>query len=153
MSGNVFKNKIRVRANGILQQEGALLLIQIKSPVINELVWMPPGGGLQFGESMVACLKREFREETGLEIKVGSLSFVNELVEPPFHAVECYFKVEQTGGDLKVGHDPELDEDEQLIKDLQWVSFNELSNINVIPDQLGKRFKVSSSHKLPGFYS
>lgn len=153
MSGDVFKNKIRIRANGILQQDGALLLVQLKSPVTDELVWMPPGGGLQFGESMVTCLKREFREETGLKIKVGSLCFVNELVEPPFHAVECFFEVQQTGGDLKIGRDPELDEDEQLIKNLQWIPFNKLHNINVIPEKLEKRFKESSAQKLPGFYS
>lgn len=153
MSGDVFKNKIRIRANGILQHDGALLLIQLKSPVTEELVWMPPGGGLQFGESMTNCLKREFKEETGLQIEVGSLCFVNELVQPPFHAVECYFEVQQSGGALSLGHDPELDEEEQLIKDLQWIPLNELGHIKLIPDQLEHWLKESSATKYPGFYS
>ncbi|MDB5190619.1 MAG: hypothetical protein JWQ96_182 [Segetibacter sp.] len=30
-----------------------------------------PGGGLEFGEGTRACLKREFMEETGLEVTIG----------------------------------------------------------------------------------
>jgi len=29
-----------------------------------------PGGGLQFGEGTIDCIKREFREELGCEIGV-----------------------------------------------------------------------------------
>ncbi len=31
-----------------------------------------PGGGLEFGEGLIDGLKREFREETGIEIEVTS---------------------------------------------------------------------------------
>lgn len=148
-----FKNETRIRVNGILNRDEAVLLVQLESPVTNELVWMPPGGGLQFGESMKRCLQREFREETGLEIKVGPLCFVNELVKPPFHAVECYFFVKQKGGELHLGSDPELSEDDQLLKDLQWISVNKLVNKNVIPRNLKSLVqRSSSSAEWPDFY-
>ena len=64
-------------------------------------------GGLQYGESMQECLKREFEEETGLQVKVKRFLFVNEFLQPPLHAVEFFFEVRITGGNLRTGTDPE----------------------------------------------
>lgn len=142
-----------MRVNGILIQDEALLLVQLKSPVNDELVWMPPGGGLEFGESMEACLKREFKEESGLDIEMGSLGFVNELVSPPFHAVECYFNVKRTGGDLRLGNDPELEKNNQLLKDLQWVALQNLSEKKVVPKQLSNHVLNHEGVESRRFYS
>jgi len=153
MPVDVFKNNIRMRASGILKKDDSVLLVQLKSPVSNELVWMPPGGGIEFGESMTQCLEREFAEETGLEIKMGPLLFVNEMVKPPFHAVECYFSVEETGGTLTLGTDPELYEANQLLKDVQWISIDSLDEINVEPKQLKTRIQNITERNSPSFYS
>jgi 8-oxo-dGTP diphosphatase len=142
-----FKNKIRLRVNGLLKMDESLLMVQIKSPVNNELVWMPPGGGLEFGESMKTGLKREFFEETGLQIKPGTLAFMNELVEPPFHAVECYFWVKQTGGGLQLGTDPELSKKDQLLQDVRWIPIAQLEEFYVIPEKLSTFVQKSSSKK------
>lgn len=136
MSGDLYKNKTRLRVNGLLFKEHAILLAQIKSPVTNELVWMPPGGGIHFGESMEDCLKREFLEETGLKITVGSLIAINELVKPPFHTVEMYFVVKKKAGKLRLGHDPEHAEDQQVLKNIQWISLDKLSDTSLAPKEL-----------------
>ena len=39
-------------------------------------LWAPPGGGMEYGESAHAALKREFMEETHLEIEVERFLFV-----------------------------------------------------------------------------
>lgn len=147
MQGDVFKNKIRLRVNGILKIDEALLMVQLKSPVSNELIWMPPGGGLKFGESMKAGLKREFLEETGLKIEPTDLTFVNELVKLPYHTIECYFWVQKTGGSLHLGADPELSEKDQLLKDLQWIPVDRLNEFHVIPETLPALVQELSSHK------
>ena len=114
----------------------AILLAQVHSPVTDELVWMPPGGGLEFGESMADCLQREFQEETNLNIEVGQFIHINELVSPPYHAIECYFEVEKASGELALGKDPELPEEKQLLHDLRWISFSELDQISFVPQNL-----------------
>lgn len=37
-----------------------------------------PGGGLEFGEGITDCLKREFMEEFNLEIEVGDLFYLTD---------------------------------------------------------------------------
>jgi 8-oxo-dGTP diphosphatase len=136
-----FGNKVRVRVCGLLIRNGEILLAQIHSPVTNNLIWTPPGGGLQFGEPIEECLKREFKEETNLSVKVGDLFHVNELVRKPHHAIECYFEVKQVGGKEKIGKDPELTWDRQLLHDLQWIAIEELSDINFVPPALVKKIQ------------
>lgn len=151
MPSGAFENRIRIRVNGILTKEDSLLMVQLRSPVNDKLIWMPPGGGVEFGESMRECLCREFSEETGLEIAVENLAFINELVEPPFHAVECYFLVRREGGSLALGTDPELPDDQQLLKDLKWIPFGRLAAMRIVPPQLSSWLEESG--RPPVFYS
>ncbi len=37
-----------------------------------------PGGGLEWGEGLKDCLKREFKEELALEIEVGELFYITD---------------------------------------------------------------------------
>ena len=61
---------------------------------------------------------------------------INELVEPPYHDIEFYFEVEQTGGELDIGRDPELSWDHQLIRDLAWMPMDELAGVDLAPQNL-----------------
>lgn len=59
-----------IRVYGILLDENNRLLVSdefIRGNYFTKL----PGGGLEFGEGTRECLKREFMEETGLEVEVG----------------------------------------------------------------------------------
>ena len=61
-------NKFNIRVYGIVQQDDKILLCD---EVIGELKMTKfVGGGLEFGEGTVDCLKREFLEETGKSIEV-----------------------------------------------------------------------------------
>lgn len=44
--------------------------------------WEFPGGSVEFGERLIDALKREFREEYGMEIEVGALLAVDDHILP-----------------------------------------------------------------------
>lgn len=138
---SAFSKKVRVRACGLLVENGAILLEKIHSPVIEELVWIPPGGGLEFGETLEACLKREFIEETNISVAVHGLVHINELINLPYHALEYYYEVERVEGEPKLGFDPELQNDQQLLRDLRWIDLQELSKIAFTPKGLLKKLQ------------
>lgn len=131
-----FSNKVRIRSCGLLLERKAILLVQLYSPVSNTLVWTPPGGGVNFGETLDQCLKREFYQETHLHVEVGDLVHINELTASSYHAVECFFEVSRTGGMLQLGNDPELNEENQLLQAVEWISIRRLSEYDIVPVSL-----------------
>lgn len=122
-----FGGKVRVRVGGILIENRKILLLKHEGVGKKEFIWSPPGGGMEFGGDTEKNLKREFVEETGLEIKVHELLFVNEFMNDKIHAIELFFKVEKTGGILKLGKDPEMGK-QQILTDLVFFDENKLLN-------------------------
>jgi 8-oxo-dGTP diphosphatase len=121
----IYGNRIRVRGCGICVVDNAILLVNHSGLGPNDF-WSPPGGGVNFGESITDSLVREFKEETGVEIQVQEFLFASEFIQAPLHAIEFFFLVEKTGGKLKTGADPEADT--QIIKDVKFMPWQELKN-------------------------
>ena len=55
--------------------------------------WCPPGGKLEFNEEFDACLIREVREETGLEVVVDRFAALtnNIFIDEGVHSITIYF--------------------------------------------------------------
>ncbi len=119
----LYGNKVRVRVSGLYWKENSLLLVN-HNLYEGQDFWAPPGGGLDFGQHMEDCLKREFMEETGLQIKVNGFRFVTEFVNPPLHAIELFADVSVTGGRLSTGSDPEMQPENQIIKSVEFVPWD-----------------------------
>lgn len=144
MSDSIYSGKLRIRVAGLLIKDGKLLLVKLKSPISNQDIWTPPGGGVEFGESMHKALQREYAEETSMTITVRKLAHINELIEHPFHAIEFFFWVEAIKGKMKLGFDPEHDSNFQLLKEIEFVKLSEIKNRNVKPDFLKNEFWKSN---------
>jgi 8-oxo-dGTP diphosphatase len=136
--GNPFGGRLRVRVNGLIIRNEQLLLVEIASPTRNKPFWMPPGGGVKFGERLHKALVRETREETGLEVLPVHLKYVTEYLRDPYHAIEFYYSCEISGGRLEMGKDPELLADRQIIRDIRWVGLDQLNQIELYPEFLKK---------------
>lgn len=149
MGADPYRERVRIRASGLLVRNNALLLVKIKSPVTGQAIWMPPGGGVEFGERMDECLIREFREETGIEIEAGRLRHVNELIKPPYHAVEFYFEVGETGGTLELGSDPEHSADEQILSDCALIPFDAFEKYEIAPHYVKHRYPDEWQNRNP----
>ena len=94
-----FGNHLRSRVNGVLIEDGKILMI--KHLMGNgKIMWSVPGGGMHFGQSAAQNLKREFSEDTGLDIAVKAYLFVHEYLAAPLHAMEHFFSGEKIGGNF-----------------------------------------------------
>ena len=72
---------------------------------------------------------KEFKEETNLSISVGKYLFTNEFIGNGYHAIELFFSVRRLAGALKLGTDPELSMDQQILSEAQFFSSSELQNL------------------------
>lgn len=126
----LYGNHLRVRACGICIKDQKTLLINHKSITESDF-WAPPGGGISFGESAEACVIREFKEETGLTITVDHYLFACEHIHLPLHAIELFFKVTIKEGVAKMGFDPEMDDNNQSIQEVRYVSAVEIKAMNI----------------------
>lgn len=147
MDAGSFRYSVRVRVNGLLVQENALLMVHLMSPVAGRMIWMPPGGGVQFGEPLTATLQREMHEETGLQISPGPLWYLNEVIHDDVHAIEFYFLCDLTGGTLCTGSDPEYSDRDQIIRDVSFLPLETLDRPDIHPAYLRKRFAEDLSSK------
>jgi 8-oxo-dGTP diphosphatase len=69
-----------VRVYGIFFDDEKRLLVSdefIRGAYITKL----PGGGLEFGEGTRDCLKREFKEETGLDVTIGDHIYTTDFFQ------------------------------------------------------------------------
>lgn len=145
----IYGNKVRVRACGVCWDNDKLLMVNHAS-ITPTNFWAPPGGGIEFGQSVDECLIREFKEETGLVIKPEQFLFGCEYILKPIHSIELFYSVKIDSGKLKTGMDPEI----QIIKDVRFMTLEELSKIPL--QELHGIFRLIDSpaelHGLRGFF-
>jgi 8-oxo-dGTP diphosphatase len=107
---------------GILFDEGRILLSGNRWFSDRPPVWTLPGGRAEEGEGIAEALIREFKEETGLDIEVGDLAYIAEsrsAVQRKLFLV-CAFQVSRLGGTLQC-HD-------EGVEELRWVAPSELND-------------------------
>lgn len=96
-------------------------------------IWMVPGGGVEAGENSRDAGTREVLEETGLRVKMGKLVWhVEEVSEERGHRFVNFFLAELTGGTLELGMDPEFDKEHQVLREVRFMSREELSQLEVL---------------------
>lgn len=112
-----------VRIYGLLMHNHRLLVLE--EPFMGEIVKKFPGGGLEFGEGTRDCLKREFKEELNLDIRVGEHFYTQDFflqsgLDPNEQILMIYYRVELA--DIS-----QLHVEEAAIKKLIWIDSDRLS--------------------------
>src|SRR5215813_6021454 len=98
----------------ITDDHGRALLIQRRD---NEH-WEPPGGVLELGETLEDGLRRETREETGLDIEPIALTGIYKNM--PRGIIALVFRCKVTGGSLSVSDE---------VTDFRWVDRAEIAEL------------------------
>ena len=150
-----FGHKLRVRVCGICIEEEKILMVNHQSLNEGADFWGPPGGGMDFGISAEQNLKREFLEETGLVVDIENFLFVHEYLSPPLHAIELIFMVNRKGGNLKIGIDPEMAKNEQIIKNVEFIPFQNLKQMKKgsVHQMFEKITSIKDITLMNGFYA
>lgn len=114
----------------LIDESGKMLLVRQRHE--GKDVWMVPGGGIEDGENAVEAAVREVREETGLEIEVLSLLWHVEEVSSRGQRFVNFFSARIKGGKLALGHDPEFDDNSQVLKEVRFMTREEIKNIPIL---------------------
>lgn len=139
----VFKTEQAVfnyRVVGVLIQNGHVLIHR----AANDSTWSLPGGRVAIAEDSKASLKREFREELDINIKIDRLLWVVEnfftYEDRQFHEIGFYYSIELDGNTMGLGQQPFHGvEGERLI--YQWMPIELLENVPLYPEFLRTALK------------
>lgn len=87
-----------VRVYGILTGKNKEVLVSDEL-IRGDYITKFPGGGLEFGEGTRDCLKREFKEEMNLDVKVKDHLYTTDFFQmsafnPEHQIISIYYRVE-----------------------------------------------------------
>lgn len=116
----------QVRVAAVIARGDQLLLVEHRKR--EERYWVLPGGRLDGLETLEAALRRELKEELGLDARVGPLVIVSEMLAPERHVVNLMFQAE-------IGErvEPRLDDADPVLAGWQWVSTDQLPRLDLRP--------------------
>jgi 8-oxo-dGTP diphosphatase len=95
-----------VAVDGLVLHEGRLVTVRRENEPFRGMLALP-GGFVELGETTVAAVVREVREETGLETRVQRLVgvFSDPGRDPRGHVISIAYALDVVGGRLKPGSD------------------------------------------------
>ncbi len=112
--------KPKIAVGGVIIRDNKILLTKRRDePDKNK--WAIPGGKLELNETLEEGLKREMKEETSLNVKIGKLLGIIEVINDNFHYVILDYECDIISGEIEANSDA---------LDIGYFNLNGLSNVN-----------------------
>lgn len=124
-------------------KDDKILIIRRANPP-SQGMWSLPGGMIELGETIQETTKREVEEECGIEIDVGDVFLVRNLIVPDdkrdiqFHYIVTWMLAHYKSGEARPGSDA---------MDTKWVTAEELNKYDMSPvvrENILKAFRIAS---------
>ena len=113
---------IRVSA-AIMRKNDRVLVCQRRPDQQHSGKWEFPGGKIEDGESPADCLRREIKEELGVECRIGEVLMRHRHEYPGGPNVELwFFSVDDFDGPIR----------NRVFADMRWVTLAELALIDLL---------------------
>jgi 8-oxo-dGTP diphosphatase len=114
----------RDRAFSAILSNGKIAMVKVDEK--DRAFWTLPGGGVEEGESREEAAVREAMEEANLGIRILRFLFQRNYAA----GVEYCYLAELKNGEqhIRLGHDPELTADEQVLKQAAWIEVQTLKD-------------------------
>jgi 8-oxo-dGTP diphosphatase len=123
----------RIRVSAILRWQGRVLLCRQQKP--DKEYWLLPGGGVDGGETLMEALRRELREELGVEADVqfeGPVAIVDSIAPKTLisnkHVVHIIFAADLSHRSLD-----DVETKDAAIKGARLFSNEELEDVVLHP--------------------
>jgi ADP-ribose pyrophosphatase YjhB (NUDIX family) len=113
----------RLGVGAIVVRDGALLMVRRDKEPARGL-WSVPGGHVEPGEYLQDAVRREVREETGLEVAVDHLVGIFEVLGDPHYVILDFFARPTDEGSLSPSGDA---------AEARWVPFDEVTELECTP--------------------
>lgn len=123
-------------AAAIIEKNGKVLIAQRAKDDGLRGKWEFPGGKVEAGETLQDCLKRELREELGIQAEVGDYYCSSSFYHKDALFEMCMFKVPAFEGEI-VLHEHSA---------IAWVTVGELSNYDMPEPDLPVSEKLQQSN-------
>jgi 8-oxo-dGTP diphosphatase len=108
--GRKYPERPYVGVGAVIVHEGRVVLVKRRyEPLAGK--WSIPGGAVEIGETLEACVAREMLEETGFEVEVGPVIEVLDRITHDdasrviYHFVLVDYLCWPIGGELRAGTD------------------------------------------------
>ena len=125
----------RISAGAIIFRDDQVLLVNHVKPGVYDF-WVAPGGGVIGDESLEAAAIREVKEECGLDVAMGALAYIEELMQPEYRQCKFWFIAELVGGEIETS---QVEATREHIVAARFFTKEELAEVMVFPLELRDR--------------
>lgn len=137
--------KVRILARAVIYNPKTKQILLVKNKGAN--FWYAPGGGWEYEhETIKQCAMREVLEETGLNVKIQRLLYMQEFHEAPQTIFfETFWLAElarnQTLNNMHIDQNG-------IVQTAKWFNQGQIQDIKVFPERLKSSFWHELEHNI-----